>query len=264
MTDMSVLKARPRQGLEHRSGSPVWMLICGFIVFAMSFGAMPGAAPAAAKAGEVAPKQSCDLAARHASVATGVPITVLRAITRTETGRHRDGHSQPWPWTVNMEGKGHWFSTRAEARIFAQAAFDRGAQSFDVGCFQINYRWHHAGFASIDSMFDPRQNALYAAQFLNRLYRETGDWSLAAGAYHSRTPAYAKRYIARYEQELKALPPEQKTPRQTRSRAVTTKSRPLFANGNGGGRLGSLVPARQSRDRAFVTKSNVTGARSSR
>ena len=47
-------------------------------------------------------------------------------------------------------------------------------------------------------MFEPRPNALYAAKFLLELYREKGNWSGAAGAYHSRTPKYAEKYEARF------------------------------------------------------------------
>jgi soluble lytic murein transglycosylase-like protein len=72
----------------------------------------------------------------------------------------------------------------------------RGARSYDVGCFQINYRWHGQHFASLDQMFDPDANAAYAARFLSELYAEFGDWSRAAGAYHSRTPVLSPRSTA--------------------------------------------------------------------
>ncbi len=129
---------------------------------------------------------------------TGVPISVLKAITLTETGRDRGGATRPWPWTVNMEGKGLWFETEDAAKAYVEEHFTRGARSFDVGCFQINYKWHHEHFASIDAMFDPAENAIYAARFLLELQTETGDWEAAAGAYHSRTPEYADRYKARF------------------------------------------------------------------
>lgn len=141
----------------------------------------------------------CEAAAQRASQESGVPLSVLRAITLTETGRSRDGAFSPWPWTVNMEGKGVWFSTRREARAHVDHHFKRGARSFDVGCFQINYRWHGDAFASIDEMFDPLANARYAARFLGELFVEFGDWSEAAGAYHSRTPLHADRYRTRFD-----------------------------------------------------------------
>jgi transposase-like protein len=140
----------------------------------------------------------CDQAAAYAARETGVPLSVLQAISLNETGRKRGGIMRPWPWTVNMEGKGVWFDTEDEARAFVYQNYKRGARSFDVGCFQINYKWHGQAFASIEEMFEPRPNALYAAKFLLELYREKGNWSGAAGAYHSRTPKYAEKYEARF------------------------------------------------------------------
>lgn len=142
----------------------------------------------------------CDQAARDAARAHDVPLEVLTAITRTETGRVADGILRPWPWTVNMEGAGRWFDTKDAARAFVFKHFKTGARSFDVGCFQLNFRWHGEAFASIDDMFDPELNADYAARFLSELFTEFGDWSKAAGAYHSRTPEFAKLYRARFDQ----------------------------------------------------------------
>ncbi|MBI1217207.1 MAG: lytic transglycosylase domain-containing protein [Rhodobacteraceae bacterium] len=141
----------------------------------------------------------CEQAAVDAAAATGVPVSVLRAITLTETGRRAGREIRPWPWSVNMEGEGHWFDSAAAAETYAQSQADAGARSFDVGCFQINYRWHGTAFPSIAAMFAPRANALYAARFMKQLYDETGDWSLAAGVYHSRSPDLATAYRARFD-----------------------------------------------------------------
>jgi hypothetical protein len=149
--------------------------------------------------GEVAQcHEAIELAARQ----TGVPRDILLAISLTETGKKIAGRISPWPWTVNMEGAGVWFQTRAQALAYVEAHFHRGARSFDVGCFQINYKWHHQHFRSIEEMFDPRLNALYAAKFLTDLYQETGSWSTAAGYYHSRTPKFASRYSERFARHL--------------------------------------------------------------
>lgn len=141
----------------------------------------------------------CLLAAQDASRLSGVPLSVLLAVTLTETGRTEGGTTRPWPWTVNMEGESHWFATRAEALAFAEGRRAQGSENFDVGCFQVNWRWHGENFVSVEQMFDPMANASYAAGFLKTLYSETGDWSAAAGAYHSRTPEYASRYRGRFD-----------------------------------------------------------------
>lgn len=147
----------------------------------------------------------CDQVASEASRRTGVPISVLKAISLTETGRKRGGAFRPWPWTVNMEGKGLWFDSETEARAYVDKEYKRGARSFDVGCFQINYKWHGEAFRSIDDMFDPLTNALYAARFLQSLYAEKGSWSSAAGAYHSRNAKFADKYQARFDRIRNSL-----------------------------------------------------------
>ena len=157
-------------------------------------------AAASANAGQVMPDPAatCEQVASQAARSEGVPLSVMMAIALNETGRKSDGKFRAWPWTVNMEGAGHWFDTREEALAYAAAEFDRGARSFDVGCFQINYKWHGQHFSSIEEMFDPERNALYAARFLRSLYFEQGSWEAAAGAYHSRTPDKAEKYAARF------------------------------------------------------------------
>lgn len=171
----------------------IWLSIIFCLLTGL--GAAPGVA---ATESPEATAATCERVAEEASRRSGVPVSVLKAISLTETGRKTGGKFRPWPWTVNMEGAGHWFDTLDEARAYVFQEFKRGARSFDVGCFQINYKWHNQAFSSIDEMFDPLANALYAAKFLSDLYAETGSWNAAAGAYHSRTKEYADRYAARF------------------------------------------------------------------
>lgn len=170
----------------------------------------------------------CEAAITSGAAQAGVPPAVLRTISLAETGRARGGRLRPWPWTVNREGKGYWFATRAEALAFARTSVADGRSSIDLGCFQINFRWHGSAFASLDAMLDPQAGADYAARFLRSLYAERGDWAAAAGAYHSRTPQRAAVYRARFERILAGLdeaPPaptvvlgEPARPRRSRTR----------------------------------------------
>jgi hypothetical protein len=200
----------------------------------------------------------CDTAARQVAQETNVPLSVLRSITRTETGRARGGQLQPWPWTVNMEGKGHWFETEDAARAYVFKEFRRGARSFDVGCFQINFKWHGENFRSIDQMFDPIENARYAARFLTRLHSETGDWSRAAGAFHSRTPKYAEKYRARFDNIRKSMAdvpnpmPRMASIQSTPPLIRTRNSFPLLQQTQARRSIGSLVPLGRSAGRSLL------------
>lgn len=148
----------------------------------------------------------CNGAAVQAATNALMPPDVLLALTLVETGRSRDGKFEPWPWTVNMEGKGHWFDTREEAVAFVTESYAAGARSFDIGCFQINHKWHGEAFTSFDQMFDPLDNAAYAAKFMTDLFNEGGSWSWAAGAYHSRTVSLASKYRTRFDRIVANLP----------------------------------------------------------
>lgn len=170
-------------------------------------GAILGIGPA----GAVAPTISdsaysaaiCEQAATQAAAEYGVPPDIMAGLTLTETGRRRDGVVRPWAWSVNAEGEGSWFDDPASALAFAEDRIALGRRNVDIGCFQINFRWHGENFPSVAAMFDPLTNARYAADFVRRLHAETGDWRRAAGAFHSRTPANADRYLTRFD-ELRA------------------------------------------------------------
>lgn len=156
---------------------------------------------------QVTSANPCNAAARTAARETGVPPDLLLAIARVESGRASapDAPFAPQPWAVNVAGEGRWFESRNAALRHLRAVRTAGIASFDVGCFQINHRWHGRAFASLDEMIAPGNNARHAARFLKRLYAETGDWMLAAGIYHSRRPAAAERYRARVARARSAL-----------------------------------------------------------
>lgn len=156
-----------------------------------------------ARAAAEEPAALCEWAAQQAAAESGVPADILGALTLTETGRRRDGITRPWAWSVNAEGTGSWFDDPGTALAFAEERVTAGRTNVDIGCFQLNYRWHGMHFGSVADMFDPLTNARYAARFVSELHTEMGDWRRAAGAFHSRTPANAQRYLARFD-ELRA------------------------------------------------------------
>lgn len=151
------------------------------------------------------PSDLCLTAARQTASEFGVPPQILVSLTLTETGRTSNGDLRPWPWAINHAGTGHWFDTKDQAITFAQDLVQRGQRNFDMGCFQVNYRWHGDQFPSLEAAFSPDLNARYAAGYLHSLYQDAGNWVLAAAYYHSRTPEYRERYLARFETILATI-----------------------------------------------------------
>lgn len=142
------------------------------------------------------PGELCQTAIAGNAPATRLPPNLLTAIGRVESGRldPRDGNVKAWPWSINAEGRGYTFNTKAEAIAAVTAFRARNVMSVDVGCMQVNLMYHPAAFASLEEAFDPAANVRYAAKFLGQLFAETGDWNTAAAHYHSKTPDLALAY----------------------------------------------------------------------
>ncbi len=191
------------------------------------------------------PSDLCLSAARTAAAQQGVPAEMMIAVGLAETGRRQDGVLRPWPWTANLNGEGFRFDSAAELQRFASAAISRGETSIDIGCFQVNYRWHGDAFGSLEQMIDPLTNARYAAYFLRGLADELGGWQAAVGAYHSRSPPRAAAYRQRVADLQAGLPPEggfPALPPPTDTQIARLNSFPLLGTGGNAGALGSLVP----------------------
>lgn len=131
----------------------------------------------------------------------GIPTHLLAAIASSESGRWNDtlGMVIPWPWTINAEGKGYYFESKAEAIAKVRQLQARGMRSIDVGCMQVNLKHHPSAFANLDQAFDPKYNVAYAARFLRTNYTDLHSWTRATAAYHSRTPVYGNQYLAQIE-----------------------------------------------------------------
>jgi hypothetical protein len=125
-----------------------------------------------------------------------IPRRLLTAISLAESGRYDEGQGEivAWPWTINAEGEGRFFATKAAAIAAVKKLRARGVTSIDVGCMQVNLHHHPDAFASLDAAFDPETNAAYAAQFLKQLKDETRSWSQAVAFYHSTQREFSAPY----------------------------------------------------------------------
>jgi hypothetical protein len=148
----------------------------------------------------------CRTAAAVFEQSSGLPRGLLLAIGQVESGRADPltGRADPWPWTTNRAGEGHYFTSAADAVAWVTAQQAAGSQSIDVGCFQVNLHYHPSAFASLAEAFDPAANARYADAFLTRLHDQTSDWTSAVALYHSADPFEGQRYSSRVMQAWSA------------------------------------------------------------
>jgi hypothetical protein len=139
----------------------------------------------------------CTAAIRAAERTYDLPAGLLMAVALTETGRRVGDDLVPWPWSINAAGEGSWLEHRGAAIERTRHLQARGIESIDVGCMQVNLKWHEGAFDSLEAAFDPRANVAYAARHLKELRAQSRDWLEAAGRYHSADPARARVYLAR-------------------------------------------------------------------
>jgi hypothetical protein len=157
-------------------------------------------APAAAHEGQL-----CTRAIRAAERSFDLPAGLLMAVALTETGRRIGDVLSPWPWSINAAGQGEWLEHRRTAIERTRALQASGVESIDVGCMQVNLKWHDAAFDSLESAFDPRTNVIYAARHLKELRARSRSWLEAAGRYHSADPAQARTYLAHLNRNWMAV-----------------------------------------------------------
>lgn len=196
----------------------------------------------------------------------GIPAHLLAAISSAESGRWHNGLglALPWPWTINVEGKGYYFNSKAEAIAQTNALLKRGARSIDVGCMQVNIKHHAGAFANLDDAFEPSKNVAYGAKFLRSNYDTLGDWVKATAAYHSRTPVYGQQYLGKIEKSWNRIVSKVQQARAVQGQTVEVVAAPKFSNtkltptkpqpvkvANNG-----LVPVKTTAPTPYVVKAN--------
>ena len=189
--------------LIHRPVS--WPVSCIAAIYMSLAGTGLFAANALAQAGKAlgSLENICLSEARRAEAQHGIPSGLLQSITRVEAGRKTvTGEFMPWAWTLNDAGEGLFFDSREAAMRHLEAAVAAPGHSVDVGCMQVNTKWHMEGFHNLSDMLDPVQNADYAAGFLLDLHEAHRSWDDAVKHYHSSEPAKNVAYHGRVLAEL--------------------------------------------------------------
>ena len=153
----------------------------------------PAAPAASASGGGVAPVRSCEAEVAAAARRYDIPLAVFYSVGLLETG----GRNGLQPYAMNIEGHPSSNASLEAALATFEAAHRRGASLIDIGCMQINYRWHGDKFSSVTEMFDPARNVDYAARFLRELKQREKTWTLAVARYNAgpNNNAAQKQYV---------------------------------------------------------------------
>jgi len=142
---------------------------------------------------------TCERATVSAEMAQRLPRAVLFSVSMVESGRFNKTtrKTRPWPWTINAAGQSYYFNSKSDAVAATRHLLKQGVRSIDVGCMQINLRYHPNAFKNLETAFDPATNVAYSAEFLKKLYARTKSWPDAIAAYHSQSKTRSRPYFAR-------------------------------------------------------------------
>ena len=124
-----------------------------------------------------------------------IPKGLLKAIGLTESGRYIEKSKRViWPWTINFKKKSLFFDSKSQMLKFLDNEVKKGNYDLDVGCMQINLKWHGKYFKKISDSIDPKINISYATSFLFKLKSDFNTWTEAIKRYHSSKPSKNTKY----------------------------------------------------------------------
>ena len=130
----------------------------------------------------------CENTIESVEIQTEIPKGLLLGIGKAEAIRKIKNKFVIWPWTINHAGKSMFFDTKKQMRNYVFKNLKRNDFNMDVGCMQINIKWHKNNFKKISDMFEVNPNISYAASFLQQLKNKHGSWDNAIKSYHSSDP----------------------------------------------------------------------------
>ena len=140
--------------------------------------------------------KSCEIVIKNIENLTDIPENLLSSVGKAEAGRILENNKHViWPWTVNHAGKSLFFDTKKQMKKYVLENVEKKDFNLDVGCMQINLKWHKNNFKKISDMFAVEPNVSYAASFLLQLKNKHGSWDKAIKHYHSSDPKKNKPYL---------------------------------------------------------------------
>ncbi len=126
-----------------------------------------------------------------AQMSEKVDPRTLMGIAMNESA-HR---GRPWPWTLNVAGRGMFFATREDAQAAIEQLLAAKRCDFDVGIMQINWCYHGKRFASAWHALSPATNIRAAESILTDNLQRSGSPMKAVAWYHSADPRAAGRTL---------------------------------------------------------------------
>ncbi len=135
---------------------------------------------------------------QEAARTAGVPADIFYAIALQESQAPITAKkTRPWPWTLNIAGKGRYYRSQQDALRALKAYIDSGKCNVDVGLGQIHWCVHAKSFPEGPAQaLHPLENLAYAASVLKsehkvvlrkKLRQKLGldSWWIAVGRYHA-------------------------------------------------------------------------------
>ena len=116
----------------------------------------------------------CENTIESVELQTDIPKGLLLGIGKAEAIRKINNKYIIWPWTINHAGKSLFFDTKKQMTNYVFKNLKRNDFNIDVGCMQINIKWHKNNFKKISDMFEINPNISYAASFLQQLKNKYG------------------------------------------------------------------------------------------
>lgn len=115
----------------------------------------------------------------------GIPPDVLYAVALTESGTRVAQVTRPWPWTLNVAGKGYRYASQQEAcRALYRFMRTTHPRRIDAGLGQINLGWNGQFFTAPCDVLAPYPNLRVTARLLRQHYDRWQNWYEAIGRYH--------------------------------------------------------------------------------
>lgn len=137
----------------------------------------------------------CENTIESVELQTDIPKGLLLGIGKAEAIRKINNKYIIWPWTINHAGKSLFFDNKEQMKNYVFKNLKRKDFNIDVGCMQINIKWHKNNFKKISDMFEVNPNISYAASFIKQLKNKHGSWDKAIKHYHSSDPKKNNPYL---------------------------------------------------------------------